>query len=183
MCPTINWNIWLAISLDIPESLMYFRYFCEYGVRMSWKWNWQYLSDKAHVAAHLCLSLLLCAYLSAEMLCPSGLWRYGGRSLGSELSPSAALFTSPFASSLPLMPTCPADHLKVNLKWLLFLCALSCLTACSNFTVMCCPSLVMSELNTLRAAWLSTLSAHFTFPLCSVFRRCRPMRMLTSSTS
>ena len=55
----------------------------------------------------------------AERLEWMGLWRYGGRTILVELSPSTAFFASTSAASFPSLLMCPANHQKVILNLLL----------------------------------------------------------------
>ena len=53
--PTLNWKMVLVVFLEIFPLLMYFRYFCEWGVSRSLNHSREYLGDFAQDAVHLSL--------------------------------------------------------------------------------------------------------------------------------
>ena len=132
-----------------------------FDISVSWNFKQWYLGELAHAAIHLHLISLCCLCLIAGRLCFSGLCRYGGRSILSELFPSAANFVSLSACSFPVIPMCLAVHLKVILS-LVLPCFPSWLMVWRIFAAMCCPSLVMLELTAFRVAWLLILITHLT---------------------
>jgi hypothetical protein len=78
-----------------------------------------YGSDFCHSAFQASFSFSLCFCLDANMLLLTCFLRYLGRSVLSELDPSAAALASLSAFSLPLIPTWPAVQRTVRLYFLL----------------------------------------------------------------
>src|SRR6266702_3906465 len=57
-CPTLSWNMRLAVFLEMSFILMYDRYFCEDGVARSWKRRRRNRGDLVHEYSMVCIVLL-----------------------------------------------------------------------------------------------------------------------------
>ena len=138
--------------------------------------------DSCHLLFHLFFESLLCFCFMADMLIFSGQCSRFGRSVLSELWPSAAFFASASAISLPCMPTCPAIQLSVSEYFAPHL-FLICVAVCRKAAMRYYPGWVSSVCTAFTAARLSALIMKDIVPILFVFMRCRPRRRLASSAS
>src|SRR5882762_8038012 len=116
MCPTRSWNSWLACKRVSVALHVRIRKVSE-GGEGSMGTNLVYLGEANHLDVHLVWRTVLWDCLVAVVLCGSGLRSLDGRaSLGDESDLAAAL-AALSASSLPVMPSCPAIHCIVILCW------------------------------------------------------------------
>ena len=109
-----SWAIWLTAFLESFGLLIVFRNLTD-GEKLSMHFAIFTHLDWLHLVDQSFFSLSLWSLLNADGLLKSGFLRYRGRRETCEECLLATFLASKSAFSFPSMPTCPADHLSINL--------------------------------------------------------------------
>ena len=123
-CPTLSWNIRLAIRHEILWSLVSAKNFLDAGKMISGALNFLYRSDDCHSAFQISFSISLCFCFEAEQLYVCG--RYRGAN-GSRPSPPLRLHPSSPMNQERSIRACAQEHNKKKVeqgRWECNLCRL-----------------------------------------------------------